>query len=173
MKKLIIKIVVIFILGICFIITNNISGEKYYIENDSNSVIQLRKLKLFIHYLKSDNYESAYEMLSDEDKNNKFLNINEFKEFINSKYINNAKYDKRVDYEFVNGDPEAGQNLMIYNIYFSTNTVDDYMKALEEDYENIEFYSLNKLEFSIFETSNGYKISIKEEEPLPEMLKAE
>lgn len=173
MKRLIIKIIIIFILIICLIVVNNESGEKYYIENDSNSVIQLNKIKLFINYLKSNNYESAYDMLSDEDKTNKFSNIDEFKEFINSKYINSSKYDKSVEYEFVNGDPEAGQNLMIYNVYFSTNTIEDYMKALDEDYENIEFYSLNKLIISVFETLNGYKISIEEDEELPEMLKAE
>lgn len=161
MNKVIIKILIIFLLLVVTfsIITKN--TNEYEDNIDFNSVIQLRKLKLFIYYINNNNFEASYELLSNETKNNKFKTANELENFIKNTYINEEKCEKEVIFEYKNGSVE--KDLKEYILYFSVKNIEDYMNALNSDYENIQFYSLNQLQCDIYlDDDNMYKIDITE-----------
>lgn len=158
-KKIIILIIKIIIIGLLiWLISNQYDEVDYenlplntYYNNVSGAKekYRLTNVKKFIKNIEEIKYEEAYNLLSDKCKEEKFYNnIEAFKEFIKTYFIDYNKPEKIIYYEKVE---ENGSSKNI-RVTFAIKDANDYYDA-PTDEQGIKYYQINTLDILIEEES--------------------
>lgn len=168
-KRIFLKIIIIFVfLGIYIIMNLPKTGYKnlpsntlvnYNVSSYTDYIYSY--LDIFVQYLEKNEYEQAFNMLTEECKKKVFdNNIHNFSNKIKSKYIDNSIAYKRVGYdlkkEFI--DVNENKNYFVETSFLGTRVNENYKGTVEQAwyFQRMRSISIYVIEYSPF----NYKLDL-------------